>query len=57
MTDDEPEEAMECGCGSPDCRRVVAGRDWMKKEVQDKYDGYFFWFIQIREDAQKSARK
>ena len=53
MTDDEPYE-MRCNCGATNCRGVVAGRDWMKKEVQQKYDGYFSWFIQRRIDAQKS---
>ncbi len=53
MTDDEPYE-MRCNCGATNCRGVVAGRDWMKKEVQQKYDGYFSWFIQRRIDSQKS---
>ncbi len=53
MTDDEPYE-MRCNCGATNCRGVVTGRDWMKKEVQQQYDGYFSWFIQRRIDAQKS---
>ncbi len=52
MTDDEAYE-MRCGCGATNCRGVVTGRDWMKKEVQQKYDGYFSWFIQRRIDAQQ----
>ena len=54
MIDDEPDEMM-CNCGAPTCRGVVEGRDWMKEEVQQKYDGYFSWFIQRRIDAQKST--
>ncbi len=53
MTDDEPYE-MRCNCGTTNCRGVVTGRDWMKKKVQQQYDGYFSWFIQRRIDAQKS---
>ena len=53
MTDDEPYE-MTCNCGATNCRGVVTGRDWMKKDVRQKYDGYFSWFIQRRIDAQKS---
>lgn len=49
MTDDEPYE-MECNCGAPACRRVITGQDWMKDELQRKYDGYFSWFIQRRLD-------
>ena len=50
MTDDEPYE-MECNCGTSSCRRVITGHDWMKAELQRKYDGYFSWFIQRRLDA------
>ncbi len=50
MTDDEPYE-MECNCGTSSCRRVITGHDWMKVELQRKYDGYFSWFIQRRLDA------
>ena len=52
MTDDEPYE-MRCNCGTTSCRGVVTGLDWMKKGVQQKYYGYFSWFIQRRVDAQK----
>ena len=44
MTDDEEFE-MSCNCGSPNCRGVVTGRDWMQRELQEKYRGYFSWFI------------
>ena len=45
MTDDEVYE-MKCNCGTPHCRGIVTGKDWMRKELQKKYDGYFSWFIQ-----------
>ena len=54
MTDDEP-YAMNCNCGAPSCRGAISARDWMKKEIQQKYDGYFSWFIQKRIDARKSV--
>ena len=50
MTGDEPYE-MKCNCGAQNCRRVIAGRDWMKKDIQQKYDGFFSRFIQRRIDA------
>ncbi len=50
MTDHEPYE-MECNCGASVCRRVITGQDWMKGELQRKYDGYFSWFIQRRLDG------
>lgn len=52
MTDDEPYE-MKCRCGMPNCRGTITGFDWLKPENQNKYDGYFLWFIQRRIDALK----
>jgi hypothetical protein len=49
MTDDEPYE-MTCRCGSSRCRGTITGLDWRKPEIQSRYDGYFFWFIQRRID-------
>ena len=40
MTDDEPYE-MKCQCGMPNCRGTITGFDWLKPEIQNKYDGYF----------------
>jgi uncharacterized protein len=42
---------MECRCGSQNCRRIVTGRDWMKKELQERYRGWFCWFLQKKIDA------
>ena len=53
MTDDEPYR-MECHCGAVNCRGVITGKDWMKKERQQKYDSYFSWFIQRRINAKKA---
>jgi len=39
---------MECQCGSEACRKLITGADWRKLELQQKYDGYFSWFIQRR---------
>ena len=50
MIDDEPGE-MECNCGTATCRKIITGNDWMKKELQRKYNGYFSWFIQRRLDT------
>ena len=55
MTDDEPYE-MECRCPAPGCRKVITGQDWMKIEVQAKYDGHFSWFLQRRIYAQRPSR-
>ena len=50
MTDGKPYE-MGCSCGTPICRKVIIGQDWVQEEVQFKYDGCFSWFIQRRLNA------
>ena len=50
-TTDDLDYVMECNCGSPNCRRTITGKDWMKPELQEKYKGWFCWFIQRKIDA------
>jgi hypothetical protein len=37
-----------CHCGSPDCRRVITGDDWRRKDVQERYQDHFSPFINRR---------
>lgn len=37
---------LYCDCGSKDCRKIITGKDWMKKDLQEKYKGYFTNYIQ-----------
>jgi hypothetical protein len=53
MTDDDEPYEMKCQCGMPNCRGTITGFDWLKPEIENKYDGYFSWFIQRRIDALK----
>jgi hypothetical protein len=55
-TTDDTDHRMECRCGSPDCRKVITGKDWMKPELQLKYAGCFCWFIQRKMDALAKGR-
>jgi SET domain-containing protein len=50
-TTDDGDYEMECHCGSPRCRRTVSGKDWTKPELQEKYRGWFCWFLQRKIDA------
>lgn len=36
---------MECLCGARNCRKLVTGNDWKRKELQEKYKGYFSRYI------------
>jgi uncharacterized protein len=50
-TTDDGDFEMECRCGSPRCRRLITGKDWMKHELQERYRGWFCWFLQRKIDG------
>ncbi len=37
---------MKCNFGADCCRKTVTGQDWKKKELQEKYRGYFSWYLE-----------
>ena len=37
-----------CRCGSPHCRRIITGDDWMREEIQERYRDHFSPFINRR---------
>jgi uncharacterized protein len=45
-TTDDLDYEMECRCGARNCRGVITGKDWMKRELQEKYEGWFCWFLE-----------
>lgn len=45
-TTDDLDYEIDCNCNSPKCRGKITGKDWKKKELQEKYRGYFSWYIQ-----------
>lgn len=45
---DDYEGTMECGCGAVQCRKVITGKDRQKRELQEKYEGYFSWYLERR---------
>src|SRR5262245_1483303 len=46
-TDDDSYE-MECKCGAATCRKIIAGQDWRRKDLQEKYAGYMSWYLMER---------
>jgi len=52
-TTDDLDYEMECKCGASNCRGTVTGKDWMKIELQEKYKGWFCWFLQQKIDQMK----
>jgi hypothetical protein len=44
MTDDDDFE-LECCCGAATCRGIITGKDWQRKELQEKYRGYMSTYL------------
>jgi SET domain-containing protein len=44
MTDDDTYK-MPCNCGAAVCRRIITGKDWRRKDLQQKYAGYISWYL------------
>src|SRR3989344_1957497 len=44
MTTDR-EYKLECKCGSKNCRKVITGDDWKRKDLQKKYSIHFTTYI------------
>jgi hypothetical protein len=37
---------MTCHCNTASCRRVIDGHDWRRSDLQQRYHGYFSWYLQ-----------
>jgi hypothetical protein len=42
----DPVFAMDCRCGTAARRSVVTGTDWMNTDLQERYQGWFSWWLQ-----------
>ena len=42
---DDHDDAMECTCGAPSCRHRIHGRDWQRLDLQERYRGWFSWYL------------
>lgn len=58
LTENNPEFilAEKCLCGGIDCRGIVTGHDWKKKELQEKYKGHFMKHVQRSIDNQQQSQ-
>ena len=56
MIDGDPDERMDCSCGTPSCRGVVTGDDWRRPELQKRYRGWLSRYLEerIRTSAEES---
>jgi len=44
-TTDDDDYEMACNCGAPNCRNVITGQDWRRKDLQEKYKNYMSWHL------------
>jgi len=42
---DDYEGFMECTCGRSTCRGRIDGRDWRRPDLEERYRGYFSWYL------------
>lgn len=56
-TTDDLDYEMECNCGAANCRGIITGKDWTKKELQEKYKGWFCWFLQRKIDTLTAGKR
>jgi uncharacterized protein len=54
-TTDDDDSRMNCRCGAATCRGIVTGKDWQKKGLQEKYRGYFSWYLQRKIEASRGS--
>jgi len=48
MSDGSDYDEFDCNCGSMLCRGRVSGDDWRRRDLIDRYDGYFSPYIALR---------
>ena len=44
-TTDDDDYSVKCNCGSPNCRKILTGKDWQRTDVQKRYAGYFSTYL------------
>jgi hypothetical protein len=44
---------LACNCGAKNCRGIVTDNDWKLPDLQQRYDGYFQWYLQEKIDRLK----
>jgi uncharacterized protein len=55
-TTDDDDYEMECRCGAASCRKVITGQDWRRKDLQERYRGYFSWYLTEKIKRMNSSR-
>ncbi len=56
MTDNS-DEVTECLCGATNCRGTIRGRDWQRKDLQQRYAGYFSSYLAEKIASQNESTR
>lgn len=48
---------FNCECGADNCRGEITNQDWKKAQLQQKYKGYFSYFVQRNIDELNNETK
>jgi hypothetical protein len=51
----DPGFTMECHCRAIACRATVTGIDWMRADVQERYRGWFSWWLEQKITATRGC--
>ena len=52
---DSSEFAMECNCGSPECRGLITGEDWTSQDLRTRYGDHWVPVLLARIRAAKAT--
>jgi hypothetical protein len=44
-TTDDDDYSVDCKCGTPNCRKTLTGKDWQRRDLQERYAGYFSAYL------------
>lgn len=44
-TTDDDDYEIQCDCGVAVCRKILTGKDWQKRDLQEKYVDYMSWYL------------
>jgi hypothetical protein len=45
-TTDDDDYTTECNCGSASCRKILTGKDWQRRDLQEKYRGFISLYLE-----------
>jgi hypothetical protein len=47
---DDDDYTTDCNCGSAGCRKILTGKDWRRRDLQEKYRGYISTYLEEKID-------